>query len=113
MREKLTIDHHKQIATHLYAIEQHIEQISDILSGRAPAPIQDMFLDASPLVKRLTSVKLAMEDFLINQRQDLAAQETSMYFGSVNVECSTKVSPKDDPRAQQLWSLAGFALPRP
>jgi hypothetical protein len=106
-KEKLTIDHHKQLAAHIYAIEQHISDISDILNDKAPAPIQDMFLDANPLAKRLATIKFAMEDLLVKEHHNLGALETSMYFGSVNARCSTKIEPEDDPRAQQLWSLYG------
>jgi hypothetical protein len=111
-KQKMTIDDHRQIAAHLYAVEEHLAAISDALSGKAPASIQDMFLDASPLLERLGAVKFAMEDFLVKEHPNLGASETSMYFGSVDVECATRIEPNEDPRAQKLWSLSGFTLPR-
>jgi hypothetical protein len=50
---------------------------------------------------------------MVKEHHNLGAEETSMYYGSVNVECLTKIEPKDDPRAQKLWGGGGRASARP
>jgi hypothetical protein len=47
-KQKMTIDDHRQIAAHLYAVEEHLTAIADVLSGKAPARFKTCFWMLAP-----------------------------------------------------------------
>jgi hypothetical protein len=103
-RKSLSLDEHRELAKHLYAIDGHISAILKIVDGRVPVAILDQLLSGKPLDTRIFKLRDSLESLMYKQHGPLV-DTGETYFSMVDTKCSTSITHNQDkdPRGAGVW----------
>jgi hypothetical protein len=72
MKQKsLSLDDHRELAKHLYAIDGHISAILKIVDGRVPVAILDQLLSGKPLDMKIFKLRDSLRNHMYKQHGPL------------------------------------------
>jgi hypothetical protein len=96
----LSLDDHRELALHLYAIDNHLSAILGVANGKAPAPILDMLSSCGPLETRLQTFRSKLEGLMYKQHHLGSSDYQDIYYGPNEVSCRS-VQPGFTPDASK------------
>jgi len=104
-KNQLSIEEHKKLATHLYAIQEHIRQMLNIMGGKVPVALLDKLLSFKPIDKHLNDLRSKLED-LMSVENAATDASLSIYYGDVDASCATRIVGKPNDfacEAEKIW----------
>jgi hypothetical protein len=109
-RKQLTIDDHKDMAEHLYAIEAHLKAIRNILGGSPNAEILDMICDCGSVIRPLGKFKMKLENQMLKRlgsEDSLRGSEgLNVYHACIKVKCDINLrldTEKAHGQGEKIW----------
>jgi hypothetical protein len=109
MKQKsLSLDEHRELAKHLYAINGHISAILKIVDGRVPVAILDQLLSGKPLDMKIFKLRDGLRNHMYKQHGPLLDTGEN-YFSIIDAKCCTSITHnrEKDPLGVGIWGQEG------
>lgn len=106
--KSLTMEEHKELAKHIYAIQAHHSAMLKVLNGKVTMKILDRFSTFGKLDNPLQKLRSDLEEVMYKDLGDLGRRGLSVYYGGIDAACKTTLTVRDqrDQDDQSIWSQA-------